>query len=108
MINQQTQEAIEKLAKQLSDKDLTKQAQAALTLKGIGAPAVDTLIEALRSPDPQVRMRAAGALIGIGDPRSVPHLIELLSDPADNVRLMVTPNIAKFGDLQAVDKLKHL
>jgi HEAT repeat protein len=67
-----------------TDSELTDVALRALAK--IGAPAVNTMISALQSPDPRVRVRAADVLGDIRDLRVVRPLISAMKDESGDVR----------------------
>lgn len=70
--------ALEPLMARLRDKDIGEAAGGGLVK--IGAPAVDPLLATLNDPDPALRVRVAGLLGSIKDPRAVPALIAALKD----------------------------
>ncbi|MCC6409346.1 MAG: HEAT repeat domain-containing protein [Planctomycetes bacterium] len=76
----------------LASEELTARYGACQTLELAGAaaaPAVDALITQLAHPDPWLRIRAAYALAGIGEParKAVPELLKLaLADTPDDPR----------------------
>jgi len=59
---------------------------AGIALGRLGAPAVDALIEALRSPDARVRFAAVCGLHVAMDRRAIPHLRESMKDPDQRTR----------------------
>lgn len=73
-----------RLIQQLGESSTTQAAVQALTNEG--APAVEPLIAALRSPNDMIRRQAAQVLVNIGDPRAVPALFELTNDSQMTVR----------------------
>ena len=79
------EEAISRLISLLDDDDLRASAGAALqTMKGVAVPG---LIDALKDPRDNVRIRSAEVLAGIIDLRSVDGLSEaLMTDPRKDVR----------------------
>ena len=79
------EEAISRLISLLDDDDLRASAGAALqTMKGVAVPG---LIDALKDPRDNVRIRSAEVLAGIIDLRSVDGLGEaLMTDPRKDVR----------------------
>ncbi len=64
-----------------------------------GAPPVDRLISALKSPKADIRREAADALGASRDPRAVQPLIESLRDGEDRVRQAAADSLGKMGDL---------
>jgi HEAT repeat protein len=71
----------------------------------IGSPTVDTLLPALRTPDPDVRKFIVDILGDIGDVRAVPDLIKMLGDVDDNIRIASAEALGKLRDPRAVDAL---
>jgi HEAT repeat protein len=78
---------------------------AADALIGIGPPAVDALLVAIRSQDPLVRRFAARALGGIKDERAIESLLAALMDENLNVRRQALEAAAKFQDDRVLDVL---
>ena len=66
------------------DPNVRKTAYGRLT--GIGKPAMPALIQLTADPEPELRREAAAILGDIGDPTSIPTLIDLLVDEAFEVR----------------------
>ncbi len=79
---------------QWSDQDAAEHA-----LGRIGAPAVPLLVEALRSPDVAVRLRAVEALGRMGSEaaNAVPTLIPLLDDANPDVRRSAARTLGLIG-----------
>ncbi len=76
---------------------------------GAGRWMVPFLLVALKNPDPQNRMEAAYCLGRIGDPVSVPSLVEVLEqDPAYDVIVYVTDALGRIGDPQAAGAIEPL
>ena len=76
---------------------------AAEALAKLGSKSVGPLLDALSSQDSTVRRRAAGALGGIGDPRAVGPLAELLqSDPEYAVRTAAATALGELKDPGAI------
>jgi HEAT repeat protein len=71
----------------------------------IGAEAVDALLEALKTPDVDVRKFIVDILGDMRDPRAVPTLIGLLDDPDENARVAAAEALGKIKDRRAVDPL---
>jgi len=78
-------------------------AQRALILAG--APAADSLIDALRGPDANVRRRAAAILAEVRSERTVVPLLAALNDPDVAVRQEVTKTLGRLGDRRALNAL---
>ncbi|MFQ3610051.1 MAG: HEAT repeat domain-containing protein [Fimbriimonadales bacterium] len=81
-----TPRTFQALAQALSDPNLLVADSAAESLKLAGAPALGTLAESLRHPNPAVRRRAVVALGGVADARAVQLLTQALRDPEPEVR----------------------
>lgn len=77
----------------------SEQEAAADALGRIGTAAVPSLVEALHSPDPAIRQKAAEVLGRMGPDAkdAVPHLVRLLDDPDEHVRKTVTRTIGRIG-----------
>jgi hypothetical protein len=77
----------------------SEQQAAADALGRIGPPAVPQLVEALHSPDAEVRLQAAQVLARMGsDARdSVPHLVDLLDDPDERIRKTAARTLGRIG-----------
>ncbi|MDP8230456.1 MAG: HEAT repeat domain-containing protein, partial [Candidatus Gorgyraea atricola] len=74
----------------------------------IGEPAVNPLIELLRSPRHAIRKATATALGQIGNERAVNPLIELLRSPRHAIRKATATALGQIGDERAVDPLIEL
>lgn len=85
---------------------------AADALGRIGAPAVPALVQALQSPEPIVRQRAAEVLARIGPEAAsaVPYLVRALHDPHEPVQRMAARALGQVGPLasEAVPELLHV
>lgn len=83
--------------------DWTMREAAAVALSRIGEPAVPSLIEALRSPDPTLRQQAADTLarIGPGAAAAVPALTALLEDADPRVRKSAARALGQIGPAAA-------
>jgi len=77
----------------------TEQEVAADSLGRIGAAAVPALVEALRNPDPTVRLKAVEVLGRMGDDAApaVPDLVRLLADPNPDVQKAATRTLGRIG-----------
>jgi HEAT repeat protein len=73
-------------------------------LVGLGGPAVESLIQALKNEDPDVRTEAADALRKIGEP-AVEPLIKALKDENRDVREVAAECLGEIGDARAVEPL---
>ncbi len=85
---------------------------AADSLSRIGAPAVPALVDSLRDPDADRRLRAVRILAGIGSDASqaVPFLVEALRDPDPQVRKAAAWALGQIGPnaAEAVPALMEL
>ncbi len=89
----------------------TEQEAARDALGRIGAAAVPPLVEALRNPDPAVRLKAIEVLGRMGDDAApaVPDLVRLLNDPDPDVQKSATRTLGRIGPAAqaAVPALMH-
>jgi len=67
-----------------------------------GSKALDALIAACDSPDPQVRFRAVMALGDIGDGRALETIIRLTADSDDHVSYDAYVALGELGDERAI------
>jgi HEAT repeat protein len=75
-------------------------------LAEVGEPAVDALLNALRSTNPQTRAHAARALGRIGTPRAFEPLVALLAaEGQDTVQMSLIEAPGRLGDERAVGVL---
>ncbi len=79
--------------------------RAAWALTDIGAPSVNSLVEALRDNEENVRQRAHWALINIGKP-SVQALVGRLKDTNKDMRIMSASTLGWINDEYAINALK--
>jgi hypothetical protein len=81
----------------------TEQEIAADAIARIGAPAVPELRRSLRSPDPNVRLRAIDVLSRVGSDAepAVPDLIQLLDDEDPRVRRAAARTLGRIGPAAA-------
>jgi len=79
-------EVVEPLVIALRSPDADVSHQAAFALNKIGAPAVDSLIAALRDRDPNLRWNAARLLGEIGDARAAPELKRVAQEDEGKTR----------------------
>ena len=77
----------------------SEQLLAAEALARIGPPAVPRLVEALRSPDGQVRRQACAVLLRMGPDakEAVPDLVRLLEDDDEDLRKMAAKALGRIG-----------
>jgi HEAT repeat protein len=81
---------------------------AAEALAGIGAGAVEILIQALSHPEAEIREHAVLALGRIQDPRSGPVLLEMLRDPDRSVRKQAIQSLGLLRDQRAIPALQKI
>lgn len=81
----------------LASKDGLARQRAREFLIEVGKPAVPALMEALTSPNQQLRWEAAKALSEIGDPRSAPALVTASEDNDPGIRWMAAEGLIKIG-----------
>ena len=90
-------ERVRSLINMLSSKDGVIRQKARNSLVTMGRPAVSSLIRALRhSGSVQVRWEAAKALGAIGDNRSIPALVNTLTDSNFDVAWVAAEALRKF------------
>lgn len=96
--------------KALQDEDpevLVMAIQAASTTAGNEAvDRIETLLQ--NSPDPDVRVAAAGALGDLGDAESVPALLGAFDDEEENVRWLAVEGLRKLNAVQAVPRISRV
>jgi HEAT repeat protein len=76
------------------------QIAAAEAMGRIGTPAVPALVEALRDPNPIVRMQACKALayMGTKGKDAVPALMQTLGDSEETIRIEAADALGQIGD----------
>jgi HEAT repeat protein len=97
--------AVEPLIAALRRADLKVRWAAAEALGQIGAPAVEPLIELLEAQDKRVHRAAAWALGQTGDPRAVEPLIAALEHGDGDVRRIAAQELGRMGAERAVGSL---
>jgi HEAT repeat protein len=100
-----TEARVDKLIKNLGDKDERVSYTSADELCKIGEPAVDPLIKALKDDNPSVRSYAAGALGIIGDHKATDPLIKTLKDNDRGVRIAASRALGELKDQKAIEPL---
>jgi HEAT repeat protein len=95
----------EQLVRLISTDDAIRRNAALEALGKGGRRSVPALVKALRDPDEEVVMFAAGALGKTRDPSAIPHLVEILKHKDLNV---VQAAIESLGELRAVSTLGAL
>jgi HEAT repeat protein len=89
--------AIAKLARVMREEQDSSGDHAADALSKLGEAATSTLIEALESARPWVRIRAARALVPIQSPNAIPALIQALDDDSYVVTHYAEEALARLG-----------
>ncbi len=111
-VRQENQRAFEQSGRQQIDtliatlKDRSLQASAATRLIGMGRPAAEGLLLALKDENPEIQIAAAGVL---GEMRetAVAPLMDALSDEDRFVRLVAARNLGNIGDMRAIEVLSE-
>jgi len=88
--------AIQPMIQALKSGDPELRADLAYSLGMMGEPAVEPLIQVLGDEDPYVRVRAAEALGRIGDERAIGPLTEALDDDFERVRIFAKKGLEKI------------
>ena len=96
---------IQELIGELSNRNEDVRWAAAYALVQIGEPAVGPLILALENNDSVVRLRAAWALGRIGDPLAIDSLIAVLRDGDWAVRMRAADALGRLRAASALDPL---
>jgi nitrite reductase/ring-hydroxylating ferredoxin subunit len=100
-----TDNRVQELIKELSNRNEDVRWGAACALSKIGTPSVEPLMKALTDSDSVVRLRAAWALGLIGDRRATGRLIRALSDGDWAVRMRAAEALGRLGEREALDPL---
>jgi HEAT repeat protein len=96
--------AVGPLVAALAEPDTAVQRIVIETLVAIGRPAADTLLVAVRSPDPGIATIAARLLTRLPDSRFAGRLVAALGSPYESVRTCVSDALGAIGP-PAVDSL---
>lgn len=99
------EKAVGPLVERLGDEDRGVRIAASLALGKIGEPALQPCIDALKSPNPDVREAAAEALRVIGSERAVGPLVERLEDDDQAVRWAAAGALGEIGGSRALQAL---
>jgi len=97
--------ALPELVATLNRQDYQANCYVQQVLEHIGEPAVEPLLKAAGSPNPQTRWTAIRALGNIADRRAVPVLIKALKDENGFVRRDAPEGLGRIGDRRAFDPL---
>lgn len=97
--------SVEELVQAFKNNDTIVQSSAYIALIGIGKPAVDPLICALKDNDSDVQKWAAASLGFIKDNRAVDPLIQALKDNDSEVRRSAADALGRINDTRAVEPL---
>lgn len=94
------------LVKAMGDQDDAIQRNAAISaLASGGARSIPALIRAVRDPDPEVALFAAGVLGRSRDPAAIPHLVWLLDHDEINVAQAAIDGLSQLRPQVAVEAL---
>jgi HEAT repeat protein len=105
----ETTAVVDALIVALGDGENTGRRNSAVeALVDCGGRAISQLGSALNSPDPDVRKLLVDTFAGIGDPRSLPVLIDRRSDPDPNVRAAVADALGAIGGEEAARALQEV
>jgi len=96
---------IEPLILVLNDENHQVRFKAAESLGGMGEPAVEPLIKALKECEGESKRFVTFALKKIGDANVVDHLIQSLNDEDWGVRKVAARSLGELGDKRAVEPL---
>ena len=89
--------AIPDLIEALEDTDRLVARLASDALAAIGQAAIDTLAQAMTSPDAGVRIEAVRALANIDDPQAIPSLLVALNDTSRVVEFWAEQGLERLG-----------
>lgn len=103
-----TRRRIERHIADLADCDQEKSFRAERRLIRFGSKAVEHLIQAAHSPDPQVRFRSVWALGKVGDARAFEAILRLTHDMDERVAYDAILALGELGDLRAVPELRAM
>lgn len=92
----------------LGSRDDATAQQAERRLIRFGAKAVEPLVAAANSEDPQVRFRVVWALGKSRDPDALPTIVRLTQDPDERVAHDAVLALGELADLRAVPRLEEL
>jgi HEAT repeat protein len=98
----QAADAVDALARLLTEDDTTAGDHAADALAKIGSPSAPALIKAMKQYKAHVRRRAAKALVPVESKQAIPVLFEALEDESYMVRHYAEIALAKMGVGQMV------
>ncbi len=102
-------EMISAFAYAVNDRDVRVQQYLAVAMGATGdVRYTSSLIEALKSPEPDLIKAVVYALGNIGDQSTVNPLLDLLDSGDPEVRLQVVISLGKIGDASAIPALKEM
>lgn len=102
-------EAIAILSPLLGDHNPERRNKATECLHSIGAPAVEALRDALRDPDPDVRIQALSAVPNLEQKAAQEILLELIeAESEENVIACAVEALVELGDASALPTLENL
>jgi len=99
--------AANQLKNTLTAANLQEQGQAVDALAAVRDGKTATLLYAALGGGPEVRVKAARALGGLGLPDSVPKLREALAQSGDKVKVEIAAALVRLGDKDAIAILKR-
>jgi len=91
-------------ARDLGSPDKNRKYDAYARFYELGEKGIPTLLEALESPDPEVRVRAARILIDFGEESGVPVLLAGLGSPREEIREVAIQGLLVRG-LRSLDEV---
>lgn len=101
-------EPVERLIELLASGLWTQKVFARIELLARGEEALPALIDALRSPDREIRWEAAKALSTVPMPGAIPALLDALEDEDGGVRWLASEALAKIGEPAVIPVLRRL
>ncbi len=96
---------VRELLQALGSSDPEIQRRAVASFEALGPSALPGLLQALESPDPQIRWGSLLALSKLRAPSAVPPVIKRLKDADRRVRITAADVLAEFEDPRAVPDL---
>ncbi|MGH2608250.1 MAG: HEAT repeat domain-containing protein [Tepidiformaceae bacterium] len=95
--SQSIENTIRPLVHALGGRDPLPPWSARRALEAIGPAASPSLVQSMRSPEPETRWEAAKALVTIADPASAPALVSALEDEDGSVRWLAAEGLSHIG-----------
>lgn len=97
--------AVRALVQAFHDPDSNVREEAEAALGQFGALAVQSMVETLGDPWPELRVRAIRILAKVGGKSAIGRIVEALDDRDERVRAEAARVLGQSGALQAVEKL---